>query len=129
MSRKIFLTVAAIIALTIGAIATIAPGFLLTVMKGAEATPAAIVMARTTGVLLLATGLLAAMVRNHPPSPTLRAVLIANATLQVLLLPIDPYAWATGAFTTLGSFLPNLILHSLLAAGFVISVIKMRPTA
>jgi hypothetical protein len=126
MTRKMFLTAAALIALAIGGIATIAPHFLLTVMKGAEARPAAMVMARTTGVLLLATGLLALLVRSHPPSPTLRAILAANAALQLMLLPIDPAAWATGAFTTLGSFLPNLILHTLLATGFLLCLWNIR---
>jgi hypothetical protein len=129
MTRTRFLTFAAVIALTIGAIATIAPAFLLTVMKGAAAPATAIVMTRTTGVLLLFTGLLALLVRKHPPTPTLRAVLIANAVLQLLLLPIDPLAWASGTFTSLGSFLPNLILHSVLAAGFLLCLREMKSPA
>ncbi len=120
MTRKTFLTIAALIAVLIGAIATFAPGFLLTVMKGADAAPAALVMTRTTGVLLLFAGLLTWLVRNHPPSPTLRAVLIANAALQLLLLPIDPLGWASGAFTTLGSFVPNLFIHTSLCIGFLL---------
>jgi hypothetical protein len=127
MTRTVFLTCAGIVALTVGTIAAVAPGFLLVVMKGAEAPPAALVMARTTGVLLIAAGLLALLVRRHPPSPTLRAILIANAALQFMLLPIDPSAWASGAFTTLGSFVPTLILHSALAAGFLICLWNTRP--
>jgi hypothetical protein len=125
MTRTTFLTLSGLIALTIGVIATLAPAFLLTVMKGAESTPVAIVMARTTGVCLLVVGALNLLVRNHPPSPTLRAILIANAALQLLLLPIDPSAWASGAFTTLGSFLPNLILHSALFVGFLLCLRHM----
>jgi hypothetical protein len=129
LSRKTFLTIAALIATLIGAIATLSPGFLLTVMKGADAAPAALVMARTTGVLLLFAGLLTWLVRDHPPSPTLRAVLIANAALQLLLLPIDPLGWASGAFTTLGSFVPNLVIHSALCAGFLLCLRRMNRTA
>lgn len=117
MCRKNFLTLAGTIATIVGAIATLAPDFLLTVMKGAVASPSALVMARTTGVLLLFAGGLNLLVRNDPSSPTLRKILIADVALQLMLLPIDPMAWYSGAFTTLGSFLPTLMLHSLLALG------------
>jgi hypothetical protein len=119
MTRAVFLTLAGMIALGVGAIAAMTPEFLLTVMKGATATPAALVMVRTTGVLLVFAGVLSLLVRHHPPSPTLRSVLIANACLQAMLLPIDPLAWASGAFSTIGSFLPNLVLHSALLGGFL----------
>jgi hypothetical protein len=79
--------------------------------------------------LLLFAGSLSLMVRGDPPSPTLRAVLIANAALQLMLLPIDPMAYAQGAFTTLGSFLPNLVLHSTLAIGFLICLLRMNRAA
>jgi hypothetical protein len=99
MTRTAFLTLAGLIALTIGLIAAAAPAFLLTVMKGAIATPAAEVMAR------------------------------ANAALQAMPLPIDPLAYATGAFSTLGSFLPNLLMHSTLCLGFLLCLRQMPRSA
>lgn len=129
MTRSLFLTLAGLIALGVGLISSLAPGFLLTVMKGAATTPAAEVMARTTGVLLIFAGVLSILVRRHPPSPTLRSVLLANALLQAMLLPIDPLAFASGAFNTLGSFLPNLVLHSVLLLGFVLCLRSMPKVA
>ena len=56
--------------------------------------------------------------RRHDDSPTMRAVLIVNLVLQLAILPIDPLAFAAGTFTTLGAFLPNTILHVVLAVAF-----------
>lgn len=118
MTRSTFLCVAATIALLIGGLALLAPGFLLAELKHAEVTPAAVVMARTVGVLLLCVGALALLVRRHPDSPTMRAVLLANLLVQLGLVPIDPLAWHGGAFHTLGSFVPNTLVNLALAAGF-----------
>ncbi|MEQ1564275.1 MAG: hypothetical protein ABMA64_01470 [Myxococcota bacterium] len=117
MNRTLF-TSFACVPLAIGAIAALAPSVLLGSMKGAEVTPAAEVMARTAGVLLVAIGALNLAVRHHPPSATLRAVVAFDLSIQLLLLPIDPLAWAAGTFTTLGSFVPNTALHLVLAAVF-----------
>lgn len=118
MKRSTFLTLASFIALAVGALALVAPAVLLGEVKHAQVTDSALVMARTTGVLLLVVGVLALLVRNHPDSPTMRAILLANLLLQLSILPIDPVAYFTGAFHTLGSFLPNTIIHVLLASGF-----------
>ena len=85
-------------------------------------------MTRTTGVLLLFAGGLNLLVRNDPPSATLRNILIADIALQLMLLPIDPLAWASGAFTTLGSFLPTMLLHSVLCLGCLYYLRQMRAT-
>lgn len=118
MTRKTFLTITALVATTVGLFALVAPSVLLEQVKMATSTPAAEVMARTVGVLLLTMGCLSWLVRDHEDSETLRAVLLANLVLQLAILPIDPLAWATGAFDTLGSWLPNTLLHVALAAGF-----------
>lgn len=44
---------------------------------------------RETGVLLLCLGLMAALVRRQPDSPTLRAVLLANLLAQLGLLATE----------------------------------------
>ena len=118
MTRSTFLSVAASVALLVGGLALLAPAILLAELKHAEVTPAAMVMARTVGVLLLCVGALALLVRRHPDSRTMRAVLLANLLVQLGLLPIDPLAWYGGAFHTLGSFVPNTLIHLGLAAGF-----------
>lgn len=129
MTRKSFLLLAAAIAFSIGGLAVISPDTLLEGAKGASANAAARVMARTTGVFLLAVGALAFAIRNHADSPTLRAVLGVNVLLQLMLLPIDPIAYATGAFNGLASFVPNSLIHVFLAGGFAILLWMYRREA
>jgi hypothetical protein len=118
MSRKTFLTIAALIALTIGGLGAIAPDVLLSQVKMAVPNPAALVMCRTCGILLLFAGLLAWLVRGHADSPTLAAVLKANVVLQLMIIPIDPLAYLDGTFRTWVSFVPNTLVHLFLVSGF-----------
>lgn len=118
-SRKTLLTLTAVTAIAVGTLALLAPGILIEKIKVAAPSATADVMARTAGVLLVTIGLLNFLVRGHGDSPTMRAILLVNLILQVPILPIDPLAFLSGTFTTLGSFMPNTILHLLLAVGFV----------
>lgn len=129
MSRKTFLTLHALVALVIGALAILAPGHLIEEVKQAHTSPAAEVMGRTVGVLIASMGILAFSVRSHGDSPTMRSVLWANLLLQLAILPIDPLAYYDGTFHTLGSFVPNTIVHLVLAAGFVFYLRKAPSTA
>lgn len=118
MSRQLFLTLAACVALLIGTIALFFPAILLVEMKASTPNAVAIVMARTVGALLLSFGALNFMIRNDEPSKTLSKVLLANIILQAIILPIDPLAYFAGTYGSLGSFIPNTILHLVLIAGF-----------
>lgn len=118
MKRSTILTITGVTAVAIGVLALVAPAVLIEVVKVAAPSAPANVMARTVGVLLISVGLLDLLVRRHDDSPTMRAILIANLVLQLAILPIDPLAFAAGTFATLGSFLPNTILHVLLAVAF-----------
>jgi hypothetical protein len=117
MSRKTFLTISSIIALTVGLFALAAPTALLA-SKGVAPNAAAAVWVREVGILLLTQSVVGFSVRAHSDSPTLRAVLLANAVLQVGIFPIEILAYANGAITSLSGIVPNSILHVLLAAGF-----------
>jgi hypothetical protein len=125
MSRKSFLMLTSFVALAVGLFALGAPAVLLGTVKLAAPSSSANVMARTVGVLLITVGVLDFLVRDHADSPTLRAILIANLLLQLLIVPIDPLAYVSGVFHTLGSFLPNTILHLVLAGGFAFYLAKM----
>ncbi len=127
MTRKTFLSLTSIIATAIGLFALIAPSVLVESVKMASPSGAANVMARTVGVLILTMGVLDFFVRSHPDSPTMKAVLIANLVLQLGIMPIDPMAYASGTYHTLGSFVPNTILHLVLASGFIYYLVKMKP--
>lgn len=119
MSRERFLRGTGLVALGVGGLALVAPEVLLAEVKHASYTDAGVVMARTVGVLLGSVGVLNLLVCEHEDSATMRSVLWANLVLQVSIAPIDVVAFAQGTFRTWGSFLPNTILHVVLAAGFV----------
>lgn len=119
MDRKLFLTGVACVAFGVGVVALLGPGLFLETGKGALPSEAAKVMMREVGVLLLAVGLLGWLVRGHPDSPTLRAILVANAALQVGIFPIEIVAYQRGVFPLLSGILPNSVFHVVAAAGFV----------
>lgn len=119
MSRKTFLIFAAIIACTIGAIAAIFPMTLLVDMKTAQPSDSALVMARTAGVFLFSFGVLNFLVRGDGDSATMTSLLLCNAILQLLILPVDPIAYAIGTYGSVMSFIPNTVLHIILLFGFV----------
>jgi hypothetical protein len=128
MTRKTLLTLTAVTALLVGFFALFAPGVLLEHVKYADPSAAANVMGRTVGIVLIAVGVLDFLVRDQPDSPAMRAILVANLVLQIAILPIDPIAYACGVFRTLGSFVPNTILHILLASGFAYHLARVRRT-
>lgn len=128
MNRKLFLTIASIIAISVGGFSLMAPDVLLTSVKVAVSNPATLVMAQTVGVFLLAMGFMGFLIRGHVDSPTMEVFLKANLFLQLSLIPIDPLAYMNGTFTTFGSFVPNTIIHILLAVGFAYHLIKVRKT-
>ncbi len=129
MSRKTFLTIVSVIATSIGLFSLFAPSILLGSVKMAEPSAAADVQARTVGILLVAIGLLDFLARKDPDSPSMKAILTANLVLQIGIAPIDPLAYATGAYKTFGSFLPNSILHLVLASGFAYFLVEMNRRA
>src|SRR4051794_5221894 len=104
MNRKAFLTVTSTITLLIGLFALLAPSVLISNVKYAAPSETANVMARTVGILLVSLAVLNFLVRGHDDSPSLRAILIANLGLQIGIMPIDPSAYATGVYQTVGSF-------------------------
>lgn len=86
-------------------------------------------MARTVGTLLLSVGVLNFLVRHDPDSKTMKSVLTANLVLQLLILPVDPLAYLSGVYPIVDSFLPNTVLHIVLASGFVYYLRQLAPEA
>ncbi len=116
--RTVFLSVAAAIAVGVGAAALLFPAQLLA-SKGTLPSAAANVWMREVGSMLLCVGLIAALVRTHTNSPTLRALILGNAGMQLGLFGVEALAYAQGTITQLGGVLPNLLIHVVLAAGFM----------
>jgi len=119
MSTRRLLVFTAAPALCIGSFALMFPELLLLGKGVMTPDAAAVAMTRTVGVALIGFAGLDLAVSELPPSASLRRVLLANAVFQLALLPLDPWACATGAFHGLGSFLPNSVLHVALATLFV----------
>lgn len=125
MQRKTFFTIVAFVASSIGCAALLIPAPFLSEVKAAAPSETANVMARTVGILLVFVGLLNFLVRDHEDCPTLRAVCIANLFLQIGIMPIDPLAYFNGVYKSLGAFVPNTVLHLLLASGFAFFLTRM----
>ena len=127
IARRRFLTFAGATALLVGGLALGEPRVLLETLKHAAAPPEALVMARTLGVCLLACGGLMVGARRAEPSRALRSILLAMGALQIAILPIDPSAYLAGTFGSLGSFVPNTVLHIGLAIGFAFFIYTLPP--
>lgn len=128
MTRSTFLTIAAFVACTIGSIALFLPTILLVDMKYANPSAEGVVMARTAGAFLLSFGILNFLIRHENASTTLMHVLMANAVLQLLILPVDPLAYVVGVYGSALSFIPNTILHIGLLTGFVYHWLQCKRT-
>ena|SRR2546429_2900410 len=124
MSRELLLTVSALVAVPVGVFAAAFPRRLLA-SKGVAPNTAAEIWVREVGVMIIATGLVAFLVRGEPNSPALRAVLIGNAVVQFGLLPIEVIALARGAITKVSGIVPNTALHVVLTACFGYYAITM----
>jgi hypothetical protein len=124
MSRTIFLTLAATIAVSVGTFAFVLPGSLLE-SKGVSSIEAAI-WTREVGALLIAIGIIAFLVRNHQDSPTLKVLMLGNFIAQLGLLPIELLAYQTGTISLLAGIVPNTVIHTLLAAGFGYFFVAMK---
>ncbi|RYZ43521.1 MAG: hypothetical protein EOO71_03420 [Myxococcaceae bacterium] len=117
MTRTTWFTVTGCIALGVGLFATLLPDLLLE-GKGVAAGPATRIWVREVGVLLLCLAVMAFLVRRHPDSPTMRALLVGNGLVHVGLFPIEIIAWHEGILSRLPGILPNSVVHIVLAAGF-----------
>jgi len=119
-----FLTIVAGVAVCIGGFAAALPRLLLD-SKGVAPNAATNVWVREVGVLLVALGVTAFLVRGQADSATLRAFLIGNVIVQLGLLPIEVLAYARGVITKLSGIVPNTVLHVVLAAGFAFYALAM----
>ncbi len=117
MNRKMFLTLAAIIALGVGSVALLFPADLLA-SKGTLPSEAANLWMREVGVLLLSIGVVAGLVRSHADSATMKALMLGNLLVQIGLLASEAVGYANGVITKFSGVMPSSVLNLLLACGF-----------
>jgi hypothetical protein len=118
MSTENLLTLLSILATLVGVAALARPVPFLK-SKGAQVTPAAVIWMRQVGVLILAQGITAFLLRGYPLSPAVRAFLAGAAFTQLGLLPIEILAYRRGELTKLGGIVPNTVLHAVLGVALL----------
>jgi hypothetical protein len=123
--RSWFLTLSSFVALGVGVFAVVLPSALLETKGVALPNDAATLWVREVGVTILGQGGLLFLVRKHETSPTLRAVLLANALIQLGLLPLEIWAYHERVLMQVSGIVPNSVLHLLLAIGFLFSARRM----
>jgi hypothetical protein len=127
MTRNTFLTIASFIATAVGSFALLFPA-ILQESKGTLPNIATYVWTSEVGLLLVAIGIMAFLVRGQEGSPTLKAFFLGNFIIQVGLFLIELLAYFNGVITKFSGILPNLTLHVILAFGFAyyLSIMKNK---
>lgn len=125
MTRKSFLTIASIIAIAVGIFALLFPE-ILQESKGTLANTATYVWTSEVGILLIAIGVMAFLVRREEDSKTLQVFLLGNSIIQIGLFSIELFAYINGVVTKFSGIAPNLSIHILLTIGFLYFFITMK---
>jgi hypothetical protein len=94
---------------------------------GMTVTPLILMLIREAGACNLSMGYLNFSVRNHSDSKTLKYVLLFNMAYHVLILPANIYGWSLGILSV-GQAGPAFGIHLLLAIGFLLYALKMKPS-
>jgi hypothetical protein len=118
MSLNVLMTAFSAIAAGVGLFAIVRPVPFLE-SKGAIVTPAAVVWMRELGVLILAQGLTAFLLRHESVSVPVRSFLVGGALTQFGLLPIEIVAFRRGTLTRLSGVVPNSVLHAALGCALL----------
>jgi hypothetical protein len=124
--RSLFLTLSSAVALAIGSVAYALPQVLLESKGVALPNAAAALWVREVGVAIFALGAVMFLVRKQADSPTLRAVFLGNALVQLGLLPIELWAYHEQVITRLAGIVPSSALHAVLAGGFLLFAFRMK---
>jgi amino acid permease len=125
MTRKSFLTLASFIAIIVGFFALFFP-VLLQESKGTSPNSATYVWTSEVGILLIAIGLMAFMIRKEDNSTPIRAFFFVNFIIQIGLFLIELFAYLNDVIIKISGIIPNLTIHLLLAIGFLFFWINMN---
>lgn len=80
---------------------------------------------RTLGVTILSTGILNFLVRDHPDSPSLKAILIFNVILHGLGMAVDLLGVIQGIID-FPKIIPGLLAHLFIGIGSILFIAKMN---
>ena len=125
MSRNLFLSITACVAIIVGFVAVINPHLIL-MSKGVAVNEATIVWVREVGILLIPIGILNWHFRNLQDYQSMKYFLLCNALWQLGLLPIEILAYRNGIITDLSGIIPNTALHLLFSVGYIFYYFKLK---
>jgi hypothetical protein len=124
MKRSTFFLIAAIVAAAFGALMLFAPRFAAQGFNLA-ASGETDTLFRALGATLLALAVLNFLVRNHPASETLKAVLWTNVAAHAFGLVADLWSVALGPLSFV-NILPGLIVHVVIGLGALYYATRME---
>ena len=122
MKRSLFLLITAILALLFGGLMFFAPS-LAAQAFGIPDSVGVDALFRILGATLLSLAVLNFLVRNHPSSPTLTAVLWTDVATHGIGLVADLWSVGAGAFTFTAA-LPGLVVHVFVGVGALIYALR-----
>jgi len=127
MKRSTFFLITSIFAFIFAAMMLLVPasaaqGF------GMVSTPETNLLFRSLGAMLLSVAILNFMVRNHPDSNTLKAILIFNIALNLLGMLSDVPGIIEGILP-FGKAIPGHIIHLFIIIGSFIYLRKIKSPA
>ncbi|MEP7197407.1 MAG: hypothetical protein ABI851_12875 [Saprospiraceae bacterium] len=124
MKRSIFFLIAAIIAVLFGGMMFISPskaseGF------GMVSSADTNILFRALGAMILSTGIMNFLVRNHTDNLTLKAVLLTNVITHALSMTADLWAVSDGVLE-ISKAAPGQIAHLFVGFGSLIYMLKIK---
>ena len=124
MKRSVFFLIAAIVATAFGALMLLAPRFAAQSF-GLVGSGETDTLFRALGATLLSLAVLNFLVRNHPASETLKAVLWTNVAAHAFGLVADLWSVSLGPLTFV-NILPGLVVHVVIGLGALFYVTRME---
>ena len=124
MSRSLFFLIIAVVGLIFSGVMLLIPT-VFAQSAGLSASSETAFLFRALGGMVLSVTLANFMVRNHPDSATLAAVLWMNVATHVLAIAVDFLGEMQGLVTFAHSA-PGLIVHGAIAVGAYIYASRMK---
>jgi hypothetical protein len=127
MKRSIFLLIVALLGFLFGLFLLLLPGQAAEGF-GFTSSPQTDILFRAMGGMIFGTGLLNFMVRSHPDSPTLAAVLWFNVSAHGLGLLVDMIGISDGTME-LSKIAVGQVVHVFVILGSIMYLMLMRRSA
>ena len=125
MSRSLFFLIIAVVGLVFSVALLLVPSTVAQSV-GLSGSAETAFLFRALGAVLLSVTLANFLVRNHPDSPTLAAVLWMNIAAHVLSIMVDLVGQAQG-LVTMAHSAPGLVVHLVIALGAYFYIRRMNP--